>query len=240
MAACAVAPLVAACAWYGFRLGTADQVLAVLSPTEEPLTLRTLPGVWLWCLVLAWFACAYRWRSYAWWEPVLVVAGAVTGLLRMGNAWLAALLLLAPLARQVGLVHLAASSALALVAVALSGALLLTARPPELPAAARRAASELPARRVLSDWRWAGSLQAQGQPYATGGLTSEPVEFWIDYLRLSQGHAHWQAVLDRLDVDVLVLDAADQQAQAAALLRTSDAWRVVFDSPAVLVAARAR
>lgn len=240
IAACAVAPLMAASVWSGFRLATADQVLAVLSPSEDPLTIRTAPGVWLWCLVLAWFACAYYGRAYARWEPLLVIVGVGVALLRAGNAWFAAVLLLAPLARQVRRLCLPLGAVLAVASAAFAAALVLLTRPPALPEAARQAASTLPARRVLADWRWAGALDGQARPYASHGLSSESIEFWVDYLRVSQGHAQWQAVLDRLDVDVLVLDAADQQAQAAALVRASDAWRVVLDTSTVLVAQRTR
>jgi hypothetical protein len=117
-------------------------------------------------------------------------------------------------------------------------------RPPDLPAAASQAASQAAAGqgRVMSDWRWAGALQQRlgttRQVRAANGLHSESEEFWLDYLRVAQGHARWAEILRQRNVDLLVLDAAGQQRQAADLVRTSADWRVTFDANGVLVAQR--
>jgi hypothetical protein len=74
---------------------------------------------------------------------------------------------------------------------------------------------------------------------ASGGLVAEPTDFWLDYLRIAQGHERWADLLTQMNVDVLVLDSSDQQRQAAAFVRASPDWRVVYDSGGTLVAQRA-
>jgi hypothetical protein len=117
-------------------------------------------------------------------------------------------------------------------------------RPPELPVAATHIVQNLAGSgNVLADWRWAPTLQAQlGSTHAvlaSGGLVSEPTDFWLDYLRIAQGHERWAELLRQMNVDVLVLDSVDQQRQVASFVRTSPDWQVIFDSGGVLVAQRA-
>jgi hypothetical protein len=116
-------------------------------------------------------------------------------------------------------------------------------RPPELPGAAIQAAiGSAPRGTVLADWRWAGDLQqrigANRLVWAAGGLPSESSDFWLDYLRVAQGHERWADVLSRMQVDLVVLDAAGQQRQAADLVRGSSDWHVTFDANGVVVAER--
>ena len=44
--------------------------------------------------------------------------------------------------------------------------------------------------------------------------------------------------LRRLDIDTVIFNASDQQVQAAALIRGSSDWRVLYDSAGALVAER--
>ena len=74
--------------------------------------------------------------------------------------------------------------------------------------------------------------------WAAKGLTSESTNFWLDYLRVAQGHVHWSEILRQLNVDLVILDAAGEQRQAADLVRASAEWRVTFDANGVLVAER--
>ena len=71
---------------------------------------------------------------------------------------------------------------------------------------------------------------------ASGGLASESPDFWLDYVRILQGHERWAEALQRMHVDLLVLDT--RQPQIADLVRTSDQWRVVYDADSTLVAER--
>ena len=94
----------------------------------------------------------------------------------------------------------------------------------------------------MADWRWAADLQqrlgGERRVFASAGLGSESPEAWLDYLRVAQGHERWAEALRTLGVDTVVLNAADQQVQAAALIRGSSAWRVLYDSAGALVAER--
>jgi hypothetical protein len=123
-------------------------------------------------------------------------------------------------------------------------ALVLISRSPELPAADASAAIGASAPgRVLADWRWAPELQRRAgagrSVWAAGGPASESTEFWLDYLRVAQGHERWAEILRAYQIGVLVLDARDRERLAAELIRTSTDWRVLADDGQVLVAERA-
>jgi hypothetical protein len=74
---------------------------------------------------------------------------------------------------------------------------------------------------------------------ASGGPASESTEFWLDYLRVAQGHERWAEILRTYDIGVVVLDAHDRERLAAELIRRSNEWRVISDDGQVLVAERA-
>src|SRR5436309_3711192 len=80
LAVVAVLPLVVLEAWVGLRLGTADNALGVIAPTEQPLSVRTPAGPWAIGLALAWFALAYWRGDFKWWEAALVVIGGIAAL----------------------------------------------------------------------------------------------------------------------------------------------------------------
>ncbi len=247
VAAFMVLPLLAPEVWSGFRLAQSDAVLSVISTTEQPLSVRSPGGVWAAGLALAWFAVAYWRRRVTLWEAALVLIGGVAILARLGNAWLYAAAMLLPLGRQIALARPRPPVEGLLVAVSLSVALatLLSTRSPELPSGARAAAASTAQRQaqgtVLADWRWAGELQrnlgGSGRTVlAAGGLASESADFWLDYVRILQGHERWAEALQRMNADLLVLDT--RQPQIADLVRTSDHWRVVYDADNALVAER--
>jgi hypothetical protein len=246
LALLAVLPLLVPELWAGFRLGLSDAALSVIAPTEQPLSVRSPIGPWIMALTLAWFGLAYRRRKkIGLWEAALVLAGGVAALARMGNAWVDAAAMVVPLARQLSIANFKPALLAGLAALCLAVGLTTVAisRPPDLPGPARQAALSAPPRgTVLADWRWAGDLQRRigitRVVWAADGLTAESADFWLDYLRLAQGHERWSAVLHQLDVDLVVLDAAGQQRQAADLVRASSDWRVIFDANGVLVAER--
>src|SRR6266571_3978696 len=75
VAVVAVLPLLVPELWVGFRLGMFDTALAVIAPTEQPLSIRSRAGPWAIGLALAWCGLAYWQRTFAWWEAALVVVG---------------------------------------------------------------------------------------------------------------------------------------------------------------------
>lgn len=245
VAVLAVLPLVVPEVWAGFRLGASDAVLSAIAPSEQPLSVRTPDGLWAMSLALGWYGLAYWRRKFSLWEAALVLIGGVAALARVGNIWLDAAALVVPLARQLWIANLRPIVLAGLATVCVAGGVitLATSRPPELPSAASQAAlSATPRGTVLADWRWAGELQhelgANRQVWASAGLASESSEFWLDYLRVAQGHERWADVLRQLQVNLLVLDATAQQRQAADLVRGSPDWHVTFDANGVLVAER--
>jgi len=237
-----VLPLLLPELWVGFRVGIFDAALGVIAPTEQALSVRSPGGPWAIGLAVAWFGLAYWRRKFAWWEAALVVIGGVAALARLGNAWVDAVALVVPLGRQLALANLrpVILAGVAAVCVTASAVTVAMTRPPDLPVAAIQAAAGQGT--VMADWRWAGELQQRlgtnRHVWAANGLQSESKDFWLDYLRVAQGHERWAEILRQRNVDLLVLDAAGQQRQAADLVRVSSEWRVLFDASGVLVAQR--
>jgi hypothetical protein len=245
VAALAVLPLLAPEVWTGFRLAFSDPFLSVIVQTEQPLSVRSPGGIWAMALAVAWFGLAYWQRKFALWEAVLVLLGGAAALARVGNLWVDAAFMLLPLARQLstarvpGLILCVAATA----SVAIAILTVATGRPPELQQAVVDAARTSASRgSVMADWRWATDLQqrlgGQRRVFASGGLASESSDAWLDYLRVAQGHERWADALRTLEIDTVVLNASDQQLQAAALIRGSSDWRVLYDAAGTLVAER--
>jgi hypothetical protein len=243
VALCAVLPLIAPEVWTGFRLAAFDPVLSAIAASEQPLSVRTPGGIWAITLALAWFALAYWRRRVTLWETALVLIGGTAALLRAGNTWLDAIALVAPLGRQLALARPGAAmlGVTAAISAMVAIATLITTRPPPLPSAAVQAAAAAPGGgNVFADWRWAGALQhdlsAGRRVLAANGLASESADFWLDYVRIIQDHERWDAELQQMDVNLLVLDTG--QRNIAEQVRTAYDWRVLYDASGALVAAR--
>lgn len=251
LASLAVLPMLTSLVWErGLpRLAlSADAGLGALTAAEQPLTVRAFAGQWELLLVIAWFGLAYASRRAPVWEMCVVLLGAGLGLLRLGNLWLTGLLYAPALAnrliaaeasfgplRRRGL--LVAGTAAALCVVTL-GSLVLS-RPARLPAqAAEVVAAESGQDAVFADWRWAPALQHTLGSRPVLGANDVSPEYALDYLRVSLAHASWDTVLRQYDVSLVVLDAADTQAGAAAELRQAPDWRVALDRDGILVARR--
>jgi hypothetical protein len=238
-AAALVLPLFAPEMWSGFRLALPNDVLGVIAMTEQPLSVRTPGGQWTIGLALLWFALAYWRRRASRWEAALVLLGSTASLVRMGNAWLDGLCLIAPLGAQ--LAHLRPRAVIlggaAVIGVLVAGASVWSTRPPELPQAAIEAAQSARGT-VFADWRWAPELQrhVDGHVLGAAGLASETPPFWLDYVRITQDFEQWPAELRAMDVDLLVVDT-DQPALPDQV-RGSAEWRVVYEGSHALVAQR--
>jgi hypothetical protein len=243
VAAIAATPLIAPEVWSGFRLALPDASLAAIAITEQPLTGRSPGGIWAMALALAWFALACWQRRWTWWEPLLVVVGGAAVLARAGNAWLFALAMAPALGRQIVQARPRPVILMGVVAVSAVVALatLAATRPPELPSGARDASASAPTRgAILADWRWASQLQRDlgGDRHVlpAGGLGAEPGDFWADYVRILQGHERWDETLQRMNVDLLVVDS--HGGEIADLVRSAADWRVTYDANGALVAER--
>jgi hypothetical protein len=241
-AVCAVLPLLAPEVWSGFRLALADPLRAAIASTEQPMSVRSPAGEWAMLLALVWFASAYWRRDFKLWEIAAVVLGGAAALIRVGNAWLDALLLVIPLARQLSLLNanrwILAGTAAAGLAVA-GGTLYLT-RPPALPRAAMQAAAAARTEgTVFADWRWASQLQREltsERVLAANGLGSESSDFWLNYVRIVQDYEQWPSELQAMNVNLLVLDS--QNAALPDQVRASPDWHVLYDTGDAFVAER--
>ena len=241
--AVAVLPLVAAEVWTGYRLAPSSLALTVISGLEQPLSVRSTVGLYTMALAVGWFAMAYWQRTMTWWEAALVILGGAAALIRAGNAWVDALALIAPLARQLLLLKPRATILAAVAATGVAATLYaaLATRPPALPAAATQSAvTSTEKGKVFADWRWAPELQRRltgsREVLAANGLASEPDDFWFDYDRIVQGHERWSEILDRMGATGLVLDSNDQAHATADLVRLSPNWRITYDDDGVLAA----
>lgn len=245
VAVCAVLPLVVAEVWTGFRVGLTDPVLSVIAPSEQPLSVRSFVGLWAMLVAVGWFAGAYWRRQVRWWEVVLVVCGGALALARVGNAWVFALAMVMPLARQLALLHVRGMllAAIGSACVLVSAYAAVSSRPRELPPEAQRAAvSQLPPLTVFADWRWAGELQRRmsltgSQVVSAGSIEAKSTDFWMDYVRVADGHERWSEILQTQHVNMVVLDST-QEGAAADLVRASSDWRVTYDADGALVAVR--
>jgi hypothetical protein len=130
---------------------------------------------------------------------------------------------------------------MACVGLAISAYTVMATRPPSVPEAAINA-TMASSGTVFADWQWAPGLQrAVGQNrtvLASGGLASESGDFWVDYLRITQGHERWSEALTRMNAQIVVLDVNGSR-PAADLVRGSADWRVTHDADGALVAMRA-
>jgi hypothetical protein len=244
VAVAAALPLLAPEVWSGFRIALSDPARAVVAPIEQPLSVRSPVGLWAIGLSVAWFGLGYWRRNLRWYDAALVLAGGSLALARLGNAWLDAILVVVPLGRELASVPLPRGAAVlgGLAGLAMTATSVALGRPPEVsPAAVAAAARSAPDALVFADWRWAPTLQhdlADRAVLASGGLATQSHEFWLDYVRISRGHARWAALLQQLDVAVVVLEPSAQQ-PASELIRASADWRVLYDAPDALVAERA-
>jgi hypothetical protein len=238
-----VAPVFVPVAWTGLHVGLrTDPVLGVISPLEQPLSIRTVAGLWTTLLVVGWFGLALRSRQLAVWEYGCVVLGGLLALVRLGNIWLAALLLLAALARQLSTreVPRVVLAGVATLSAVVGIANWTSLKPPPLPGAVDRAVQSTNGT-VFADWRWAAGLQRELGPQrvvlGAAGLVDTPSSYWLDYVRIERGHERWDSLLDQYAARVVILEPADAP-EAAQLIRTSIGWRVLVDTADVVVAER--
>lgn len=244
-----VGPLLAPFAWTGVYPALRPvNALSSVVPQERALTAVTLPGALAWGLALVWFALAYwRSRDVRPWEAGLVLVGGTLALLRTGNAWLYALALIAPMARQLSLARLspAVRAAAAGVLVLGTAGSLLVARPASAPASALKAvaATRASTAEVIFAWQpWASSVRQAAPAGATvlgaGSPYAWPSSFWTSYGRVMSGRVGWSSLLDQEHVGLVVLDTQGLQGDLARLVEASPGWHVVETGDGALVAER--
>lgn len=201
-------------------------------------------GSLLWLAILAGLG-AWALRAVAWWGigAVPVVAVAVSRL--TGKPTDRAGLLAVP--GEVGRRRIVAGAATALaLAVAFAAALVIPAqgRLTEAPAgiadAVRSIAATHPGLRVFDAERWGSWLELEvpdATYFADSRIELIPASAWGDYVSVSEAQSGWGAILDRWQVDALVLARGDQAGLVAAV-DSSAAWRVAYRDADGLVAVR--
>jgi hypothetical protein len=97
--------------------------------------------------------------------------------------------------------------------------------------------------RVFSRFEWSEylgwALAPQYTVFMDGRIEIFPDEVWREYSALTRGRADWQELLDRYDVDYLLLDTAGYHAELLPQVEHSSLWEPVFQAgDAVLFARR--
>lgn len=89
--------------------------------------------------------------------------------------------------------------------------------PPPEPLAAEIAAAqpaEQPAEPALPAWQY--------EPFVTSNIHLAPPQVWRDYLRVMAVRSGWDGVLDRYDIDTVVVDKKEQETFFGVLNRSED------------------
>jgi len=87
-----------------------------------------------------------------------------------------------------------------------------------------------------SDWlAWAGPPGLQ--TVVSTNIHLAPKLLWDGYMRVSKGDTFWDDLLDRWNVQMVVVDK-DQQKKLTSEIRGSGVWQVVYEDPLGMVAVR--
>jgi hypothetical protein len=101
----------------------------------------------------------------------------------------------------------------------------------DLQALADRIASEKPNARVFTRFAWGEylgwSLDARGKVFMDGRIEIIPDEVWEQYTEITRGRPDWDAILDRYDVDYLILDRSGYHHDLLPLVLESRKWHAV-------------
>ena len=75
-------------------------------------------------------------------------------------------------------------------------------------------------------------------PFMTTSIHLAPALVWRDYLTVARGQAGWERILDRYDIDTIVLHEA-LQPQTVEIFQQSASWKTVFEDDDGVVLVRA-
>src|SRR5450759_159891 len=140
-----------------------------------------------------------------------------------------------------GAVALLAVTLAACLALALPAERRLMDAPSGIVGAVRSLAASHSGLRVFDAERWGSWLELQvpeASYFADSRIELIPASAWRDYVTVSEAQPGWEAILDRWQVDALVLSNADQPRLVEAV-DSSAAWRVVDRDTDGVVAVRA-
>jgi hypothetical protein len=229
-------PLQPAGAVFYASITGAAVVLALAVRRRRPADVGSL----LWLGILAGLG-AWALRAVAWWGigavPVIAVTAAAARRPRTAAGSAEASSRRAPSAAVAVLaVTLAAG-----LAVALPAERRLMDAPAGIADAVRSIAASHSGLRVFDAERWGSWLELEvpeARYFADSRIELIPVSAWHDYVAVSEAQPGWEAILDRWQVDALVLSNGDQPTLVAAV-EGSAGWRVVHRDADGVVAVRA-
>jgi hypothetical protein len=187
----------------------------------------------------------WAFRAVAWWGigAVPAVAVAVSRLAGMPTDRSGLLAVPGELGRRRFVAGAAAAVALLIalgLALALPAGTRLTDAPAGLANQVRSLAVSHPGLRVFDAERWGSWLEMEvpdASYFADSRIELIPSGAWRDYVAVSETQPGWQAILERWQVDALVLSARDQPSLVAAI-ESSAAWRIIHQDADGLVAVR--
>jgi hypothetical protein len=109
----------------------------------------------------------------------------------------------------------------------------------DLEAVAAHLKQQGEARRIFSRFEWGEYLGWALAPahriFMDGRIEIYPNEVWADYSAVTRGRADWEQILDRYEVDALLLDAEYHADLLPQVERPSSGWQETFRAgPAVL------
>jgi hypothetical protein len=234
-------PLQAAGAVFYASIVAAAVVAALAARRGGPPDVGSL----LWLGILAGLG-AWALRAVAWWGIGAVPGVAVAASRVAGAATDRSGLLAVPgevSRRRVAAGVAAALAVLVAVGIALAQPAVrrLTDAPSGMADAVRSIAFSHPGLRVFDAERWGSWLELEvpdASYFADSRIELIPASAWLDYVAVSEAQPDWQAILDRWQVDALVLSSGDQPSLVATI-EGSTAWRVVHRDADGLVAVRA-
>jgi hypothetical protein len=101
----------------------------------------------------------------------------------------------------------------------------------DLQALADQVAAEKPDARVFTRFAWgeyvAWRLDARGTVFMDGRIEIIPDRVWKEYAEITRGRPDWEEILDRYDVDYLILDRSGYHHELLPLVEGSEKWQVV-------------
>jgi hypothetical protein len=237
-----------------FPHGLAAAVSAILLFVAYRLSYRRVRASEVLLLSVLGLLALVHSRMLVWWGVVAADCLAV----HLAGAWMRGRRVAAqpPVRRPVwGLT--AAAAALACLLLTPPGTLLLQGRstgPSTLADELRRSASSLtpldavaflhdrPQRGLIfNTYEWGDYLLWAGRPDMDVFVASHahlmPRKVWLDYLRVSRGTAQWREILDRYDVNTVLVDRAGRGALIL-LLRQDPEWEAIYEDRMAVAFAR--
>jgi len=103
----------------------------------------------------------------------------------------------------------------------------------DLQSLADHVAVEKPDARIFTRFAWGEyfgwSLGSRGKVFMDGRIEIIPDEVWSEYVHITRGRPEWEGILDRYDVDYLILDRSGYHEGLLPLVNCSSKWHVVAE-----------